>query len=114
VVQRLLLDKRMKELILNGVLPINMNNSAPRYPHNPTEWHSWIEENLSISETHGIELFNIKAFPKDRLEECWNQKFTVENGYSPDFIPALLRNVNGFLRWIYNHGEEPNWRNADS
>lgn len=106
-------DYRMKELILHKVLPIIMNNPAPRYPHNPIEWHLWIEEKLNISKTQGIELFNRSSFPTNRLKECWNQEFTAENGYSPDFIPALLSHVNGLLNWIYSNGQEPNWRSAD-
>ena len=90
-----------------------MNNNAPKYPHSPAEWQLWIEGKLHISKSQGIDLFNSSAFPINQLEECWNQEFAVENGYSPDFIPALLRNVNGFLRWIYDYGPEPNWRNAD-
>ena len=92
---------------------ICMNDAIPHYPHNPTEWHKWIEDKMGITKTEGIGLFSNNSFPVKQLEERWHEEFKTENGYSPDFVPALLRNITGFLSWIYADRSEPNWRMSD-
>ncbi|MHA1908607.1 MAG: hypothetical protein ACW98Y_15000 [Candidatus Thorarchaeota archaeon] len=84
------------------------------YPTSPAEWHKWIGEHLEISNEVGHELYKTKKFPIEKLLDIWNTEFTPSNGYSPDFIPALVRNVYGFLRWIYDDESEPNWRGSDN
>ena len=90
-----------------------MDHQTPLYPQNPDEWLQWVEEKLGITKSQGSELFRNSAFPYTKLIECWENEFTVEQGYSPDFIPALVRNIQGFVNWVYNEGFEPNWRNTD-
>lgn len=83
------------------------------YPHTPLDWRKWITRNLDIDEIYGVELVENEIFPLQQLEETWKREFTHERGYSPDFIPALIRNMNGFLKWVYSGGSEPNWMRSD-
>ncbi|MFW9848219.1 MAG: hypothetical protein ACFFF4_03720 [Candidatus Thorarchaeota archaeon] len=84
------------------------------YPTSPEEWHSWIEEHLGISRKKGLDLIRESSFPVERLIEVWENEFTESKGYSPAFIPALVRNVKGLLNWVFNDGSEPNWTASDS
>ncbi len=84
------------------------------YPTSPEEWHSWIDVHLGISRQKGLDLFKDSSFPMERLIAIWEMEFTETKGYSPAFIPALVRNVKGLLNWVYYDGPEPNWRESDS
>jgi hypothetical protein len=83
------------------------------YPQSPKAWREWIWKKLQISEKEGTSLFELDEFPTDRLLKVWNKEFSTDHGYSPQFIPALSRNVKGFVKWIYNDGPEPNWTKSD-
>ena len=37
----------------------------------------------------------------------------MDKGYVPDFIPALIRNKFGFLKWVYVDSPEPFWKGKD-
>ena len=86
---------------------------TPIYPANPTEWILWIESKIDIDERHGRGLCESSSFPLDRLIAAWEEEFSIDKGYSPEFIPALVRNKRGFLKWVYLGSNEPNWRNSD-
>ncbi|TET11322.1 MAG: hypothetical protein E3J86_03215 [Candidatus Thorarchaeota archaeon] len=83
------------------------------YPQTSFEWRKWIEKKLNIDETQGSFFTENATFLHQRLVDLWNREFTAERGYSPDFIPALTRNKNGFLKWVYGGGSEPNWMKSD-
>ncbi len=85
----------------------------PDYPISPSDWQSWIEIHLGISPHDGVKLCESDSFPIGDLIGKWNEEFTVENGYVPDFIPALVRNKFGLLHWVYLGANEPNWRASD-
>ena len=84
------------------------------YPTIPSEWHHWIVTHLGYEVEDARELHNSRAFPVAELLDAWEREFNPTRGYSPDFIPALTRNVEGFLRWIYTNGPEPNWKGSDA
>ena len=83
------------------------------YPQTSIEWRVWIQTQMDIDETHGAKLVDEGAFPHNRLVSTWEREFTVEKGYSPQFIPALTRNVLRFLSWVYGGSSEPNWTKSD-
>ncbi|MHA1948684.1 MAG: hypothetical protein ACXAAO_13350 [Candidatus Thorarchaeota archaeon] len=89
------------------------NPDDASYPQTPFEWRKWIENKLDIDETQGYDFTHNATFPLQRVVELWNKEFTAKRGYSPDFIPALTRNKNGFLKWVYGGGSEPNWMKSD-
>ncbi len=84
------------------------------YPQTPDEGQIWIERQLDIGMEEGTGLLQINTFPTEKLTELWTVEFDTSNGYSPDFIPALIRNTQGFLRWIYCNGPEPRWKDGDN
>ncbi len=84
------------------------------YPQTSDEWQIWIERHLDIGKEEGTGLFQINTFPTEKLTELWTVEFNPSRGYSPDFIPDLIRNIQGFLRWIYCNGPEPRWKGGDS
>jgi hypothetical protein len=90
-----------------------MNDKRVAYPQSPSEWIDWITTLLEITHEEGTRLVKNGAFPFDLLVKAWEDEFNVKNGYHPDFIPALIRNKIGFVKWVYCEGSEPNWSRAD-
>ncbi len=84
---------------------------TPKYPQNPIEWQSAINQGLNLSDTEGIMLYESKTFPYDQLEQWIRSTYT--EGFSQDFIPALLRNIKGLVAWAYGGEEEPSWPGSD-
>jgi hypothetical protein len=84
-----------------------------KYPQKPEEWQIWLKSNLGIDRVQGKSLIQDDKFPFDQLVALWGKKFSSDNGYSPSFIPALVRNKVGFVRWVYLNGHEPNWSKSD-
>ena len=89
------------------------SNEVVKYPQNPDEWRTWIENMMNVNQEQGTRFFERGVFPIDLLVKVWKKEFTIENGYSSDFIPALTRNKSGFLKWVYGGGHEPNWMKSD-
>lgn len=83
------------------------------YPTNPSEWQVWIEKHLDIDVEKAVMLLESDSFPTEDLEALWQREFTAEKGYVSDFIPALLRNKMGLIRWVYCGYDEPDWRGSD-
>jgi hypothetical protein len=84
------------------------------YPQDIVDWQAWIIDTLGIDINQAKSLLDENKFPFDRLIEAWKRKFSPENGYSPNFIPALVRNKMRFVRWVYLRNPEPNWTESDS
>ncbi len=84
------------------------------YPENRKEWEAWLETQLGVRQSDGRRLFLSGRFPITDLVESWRREFTPERGYSPDFVPALIRNQKGFLKWVLGNGPEPNWARDDN
>lgn len=85
-----------------------------KYPQNPEEWQIWLMTHLGIDRVRGESLAHQDKFPFDKLVSLWETEFSSDNGYSPSFIPALVRNKVGFVRWVYLNGSEPNWAKTDA
>ncbi len=83
------------------------------YPTDPSEWQVWIEKHLGIDVEKAVMLLELDSFPTEDLELLWQEEFTAEKGYVPDFIPALLRNKIGLIQWVYCGDDEPDWRGSD-
>ena len=84
------------------------------YPQTVQQWRTWVRIKVGVSEEDGFILVKKNVFPKAALLQAWQIEFSTENGYSPDFIPALSRNIVGFLQWVYDEGDEPNWKMSDN
>ena len=81
------------------------------YPQEPAEWQSAIQEGIGLSAIEGREAYRAGEFPYQQLEQ-WIRG-TLSQGFSPDFVPALLRNVKGLVAWVYGEGGEPYWPGSD-
>ena len=81
------------------------------YPQNPQEWRSAIQDGIGLGEVEGQEAYQAGQFPYDQLAQ-WMREAYCE-GFSPDFVPALLRNVKGLVAWVYGDGGEPSWPGSD-
>ena len=84
------------------------------YPQDIVDWQAWIIHTLGIDVVQAGTLIADNKFPFDKLIEAWKDRFGPENGYSPNFIPALVRNKIGFVTWVYMRGPEPNWTKSDN
>jgi hypothetical protein len=82
------------------------------YPQNPDEWQSSIQRGIGLNKAAGQLAYHGEAFPYKELEN-WI-KDTFSQGYHPDFVPALLRNIKGLVGWVYGDREEPSWSGSDS
>ncbi len=81
------------------------------YPQNPIEWQSAIFQGIGISKSEGQKKYLSRTFPYHQLEQ-WIRN-TFSEGFSPDFIPALLRNIKGLVAWVYGGEKEPSWPHSD-
>jgi hypothetical protein len=82
------------------------------YPQNPEEWQSAIQYGIGVGVTEGQESYEVGEFPYDELVS-WIRE-TYSEGFSPDFVPALLRNIKGLVAWVYADSSEPCWPGSDS
>ncbi len=75
------------------------------------EWARVIEEDLQISLDQGKDLHATRRFPNDILLEWFRTELV--DGFSAEFVPALERNINGLVDWVYGTGAEPFWPGSD-
>jgi len=81
------------------------------YPQYPEEWRSAIYAGIGLNEKDGQKIYRAGKFPYKKLEGWIRETFC--EGYSPDFIPALVRNIKGLVAWIYGDVSEPYWPGSD-
>jgi len=81
------------------------------YPQNPAEWQSAIQHGIDVDAIEGKEAYQTGEFPYDQLAH-WIREVYSE-GFSPDFVPALLRNIRGLVAWVYGGKGEPHWPGSD-
>jgi hypothetical protein len=81
------------------------------YPQTANEWATAIEQGLGLTPEEALSVFACGRFPYDRLE-AWIRSAYGE-GFGPNFVPALLRNKHGLVRWAYGNGSEPYWPGSD-
>jgi len=81
------------------------------YPQTPGEWAAAIEQGLGLKSEEARSAFACGKFPYDRLEGWIRTVFG--QGFGPNFVPALVRNQRGLVRWAYGGGAEPYWPGSD-
>jgi hypothetical protein len=81
------------------------------YPQNRNEWSKAIERGLGITQAQGEERYLQSNFPIQELAEWLKKEYSA--GFGPNFIQALLRNINGLIAWIYGNKLEPYWPGSD-
>ncbi|MFW9854280.1 MAG: hypothetical protein ACFFFG_04440 [Candidatus Thorarchaeota archaeon] len=81
------------------------------YPQNKEEWQVAIYAGVGLTKLEGERKYQTQNFPYLKVEE-WIQK-SFSEGFHPDFVPALLRNIQGLVAWVYGGKEEPNWSQSD-
>jgi glucosamine-6-phosphate deaminase len=86
-------------------------NEKSSYPTNPETWRTAIREGMGLNSEETRDIYQSGAFPFEQLEN-WLVK-TYSTGYSPEFLPALLRNIGGLVAWVYGDGDEPYWPGSD-
>ena len=91
----------------------NRTAHALSYPKNADEWREAVSKALNLTPEKGKARLQAGTFPSDDLVSWIYQEFSSDKGYSPDFIPALIRNRRGLIKWIYGNGAEPYWQGQD-
>ena len=86
---------------------------APSYPQSADEWREAITKALNLTPEEGKYRFQTGTFPFDDLIVWIRREFSSDRGYSPGFIPALIRNRKGLIAWIYGDSSEPYWPGQD-
>ena len=86
-----------------------MTNGA--YPQNPAEWRSAIQDGIGLCGSEGRDAYTAGQFPYEELAQWMREAYS--EGFSPDFVPALLRNIRGLVTWVYGEGGEPSWPGSD-
>ena len=82
------------------------------YPQEPGEWRQAVEVGIGVTGPVGQAAYRAGEFPYEKLE-LWIRE-TFSEGFRPDFVPALLRNLRGLVAWAYGDGGEPYWPGSDS
>ena len=91
----------------------NIERKTPAYPQSADEWREAIFRGLGLTPKEGKARYQAGTFPYSSLEAWLQQEFSAKKGYSPDFVPALLRNQKGLVNWVYGNGTEPYWPGKD-
>lgn len=81
------------------------------YPREPSEWQAAIRDGIGVSGEEGQEAYRSGRFPYEKFAQWIRETYT--EGYSPDFVPALLRNIKGLVAWVYGSKSEPYWPGSD-
>ena len=81
------------------------------YPQSGDAWKQAIDAALGFTASEGAHALRMELFPFDRVETWIREEFT--DGFVTDFVPALLRNVQGLVSWVYGDGQEPFWPGSD-
>ena len=84
------------------------------YPQNAAEWREAASRALNLTQEEGRARLNAGTFPFDDFTAWIRKEFSSDKGYSPSFIPALLRNRKGLISWVYGDGSEPDWSGQDT
>lgn len=82
------------------------------YPQEPAEWQSAIQASIGLSVHEGQQAHQAGKFPYQQLEQWIQESFSHD--FSPDFVPALLRNIQGLVAWVYGNAGEPSWPGSDN
>lgn len=86
---------------------------GPSYPEDRQAWRDAIDSALALSRADAEAALRRGDFPYARLARWLRSRYRAEAGYSPEFVPALLRNVRGLVAWVYGGGSEPYWPGRD-
>jgi hypothetical protein len=81
------------------------------YPQDAAAWAAAIQQGLGLAPEEGRRQLAEGTFDHPALER-WLRE-TYAEGFSPDFVPALVRNLRGLVRWVYGDGVEPYWPGSD-
>lgn len=84
------------------------------FPQSAKAWQETIEAGLGITAVQGQQQWTTNNFPSEQLATWLTETYDAKHGYSPQFVPALLRNLQGLLAWIYGEGDEPYWPGSDA
>ena len=82
------------------------------YPQNKHEWGIVIQQGLGVTLGKGKRLNKDGKFPVQDLAQFIKKEYS--EGYGPNFVPALLRNLKGLINWVYGDGSEPYWPGSDT
>jgi len=85
--------------------------TAKNYPQTPEEWQATIQNGIGINQSEGQKALQEGKFAYEQFAQWIREIFS--DGFSPDFIPALLRNIRGLVEWVYGDGDEPFWPGSD-
>lgn len=81
------------------------------WPQTTDEWAAAIEQGMGLSSEQAQQAYKAGQFAYGKLEEWIRSAFS--EGFSPEFVPALLRNKYGLVDWVYGAGSEPYWPGSD-
>jgi hypothetical protein len=81
------------------------------YPQKPEAWRSAIQTGIGLTADEGSRAYRKGEFPYGRLETWIREAYS--EGFHPDFLPALLRNIRGLVAWVYGDSGEPRWPGSD-
>ena len=85
-----------------------------KFPQTAPQWQEAIAEGLGITAVQGRQSLANDIFPYEQLASWLEQTYSAQKGYSPEFVPALQRNISGLANWVYGNGAEPYWPGSDA
>jgi hypothetical protein len=84
------------------------------WPQDAASWGDVLARILRISSDEAHERYSAGELPREVIAGWIDARFSAARGYHPDLAPALLRNLDGLLRWAYGDGPEPYWPGSDA
>ena len=81
------------------------------YPQSKSEWQTAVSQGIGLTAEYGRSAYAAGQIPYEELQQ-WLEN-TYRDGYHPDFVPALIRNIIGLAAWLYGNSGEPNWSQSD-
>lgn len=85
----------------------------PTFPQDREAWQTAVADGLDLPPAQAEAAYERGEFPYAQLAQWLQTTYSAEAGYSPAFVPALLRNIKGLVAWVYGRGSEPYWPGTD-
>jgi len=84
------------------------------WPQDAEAWRAALARILRQGEEEARERYLAGTLPRETIAGWLGARFSAARGYEPDFAPALVRNLDGLLRWAFGDGPEPLWSGSDA
>jgi hypothetical protein len=87
--------------------------TTAQWPETREQWRAVLAAGIGLSPEDGDAQWAAGDLDLATVDDWLATTYAAENGFHPDFVPALARNLRGLLAWVYGGGSEPCWPGRD-